>query len=116
MDLMLSFKKKPSVTSSYTGQTEFMVRKKGQIAMQIKVVIIQYSLQLGNLAVGASKEVELTVCPVKLGLITLTDLLLKETFSKNEYKFEDFLQVFVVDNFKNSELFEMDKNVKYAVS
>lgn len=25
MDLMLSFKKQPSITNSYTGQTEFMV-------------------------------------------------------------------------------------------
>ena len=64
---------------------------------------------------GASKEVELTVCPVKTGLITITDLVLTETFSKNEYKYEDFLQVFVVDdNF--SELFEMDQNVKYVLA
>lgn len=71
---------------------------------------------MGNLTTGGSKEVELTVCPVKTGLITITDLVLTETFSKNEYKFEDFLQVFVVDNFKDSEMFEMDKNVRYALS
>lgn len=55
------------------------------------------------------------MCPVKTGLITITDLVLTETFSKNEYKYEDFLQVFVVDdNF--SELFEMDQNVKYVLA
>lgn len=58
----------------------------------------------------------MTVCPVKTGLITITDLVLTETFSKSEYKFEDFLQVFVVESFKDSEMFEMDKNVKYVIS
>lgn len=58
---------------------------------------------------------DLTVCPVKTGLITITDLILTETFTKSEYKFEDFLQVFVVESFKDSELFEMDKNVKYVL-
>lgn len=59
---------------------------------------------------------DLTVCPVKTGLITITDLVLTEVFSKSEYKFEDFLQVFVVENFKDSELFEMDNNVKYVLT
>lgn len=77
---------------------------------------ISHPPQLGNLPTGASKEVDLTVCPVKTGLITITDLVLTETFSKSEYKFEDFLQVFVVESFKDSELFEMDKNVKYVIS
>lgn len=77
---------------------------------------ISHPQQLGNLPTGASKEVDLTVCPVKTGLITITDLVLTETFSKSEYKFEDFLQVFVVESFKDSELFEMDKNVKYVIS
>lgn len=43
--------------------------------------------------------------------------MLTELFSKNEYKFEDFLQVFVVEeNFKDSDVFEMDKNVKYVLA
>lgn len=70
---------------------------------------------MGTLVTGASKEVDLTVCPVKTGLITITDLVLTETFSKNFYKFEDFLQVFVVEHFKDTELFEMDDNVRYGI-
>lgn len=58
----------------------------------------------------------MTVCPVKAGLITITDLVLTETFSKNFYKFEDFLQVFVVEDFKDTELFEMDDNVRYGIA
>lgn len=70
--------------------------------------------QLGAINAGSFQDFDLTVCPVqKRGLITITDLELTEVFSKKIYKFEDFLQVFVVDKQQTT---DVDQNVKYVVS
>lgn len=67
--------------------------------------------------VEASKHIDfsLTVCPVRLGLITIGRLQLTDVFVKQTYNFADFVQVFVVDNtYRDDDLFEMDKYVQYG--
>lgn len=94
MDLQLKLNKTPIIGCSYTGSTEFM---------------------LGTIESEKSREFKLTVCPVKLGLISITQLQLTDMFLKRTYEFEDIVQVLVVDtNYCDDELFEMDKYVKYS--
>lgn len=53
---------------------------------------------------------------MRLGLITIGKLELTDVFLKQTYNFEDFVQVFVVDeDYRDDELFEMDKYVQYGM-
>lgn len=73
-------------------------------------------LQLGTLESEKCHEFQLTVCPVRLGLITVGRLQLTDVFLKQTYNFEDFVQVFVVDlDYRDDDLFEMDKYVQYGI-
>lgn len=93
---MLNLNTKLKFDGGYTGATEFM---------------------LGSIESGKFKDITLTVCPVKLGLVTITDLQLTDLFVKRTYEFEDFVHVFVVDaDYKEDEIFQMDKYVKYNSS
>lgn len=96
MEIMLNLNTKLKFDGGYTGATEFM---------------------LGSIESGKFKDITLTVCPVKLGLVTITDLQLTDLFVKRTYEFEDFVHVFVVDaDYKEDEIFQMDKYVKYNSS
>ncbi|XP_055687914.1 probable trafficking protein particle complex subunit 13 homolog [Lutzomyia longipalpis] len=92
MDLALGLMAKARTGCTYTGSTEYT---------------------LGTIASGAFRDCSLTVFPVQLGLITITDLQLTDTFLKKTYKFEDFLQVFVVDTTYDLHSFNIDENVQY---
>ncbi|GAB0091756.1 Probable trafficking protein particle complex subunit 13 homolog [Sergentomyia squamirostris] len=92
MELTVNLMGKAQKDSAYTGTSEY---------------------SLGSIASGTFKDCTLTVFPVQLGLITITDLQLTDTFLKKTYKFEDFLQVFVVDNNYDVDNFIMDENVQY---
>lgn len=95
MELMLILKTKTSLKSTYTGNTEFV---------------------MGTIESGKCRDIQLTVCPVKLGLVTVTDLQITDLFVKRTYEFHDFVHVFVVDeDYKEDEEFEMNKYVKYSV-
>lgn len=51
-----------------------------------------------------------------MGLITIGRLQLTDVFLKQIYNFEDFIQVFVVDeDYRDDELFEMEKYVQYGM-
>lgn len=96
MEIMLNLNTKLKFDCGYTGSTEFMV---------------------GSIESGKFKDIILTVCPVKLGLVTITDLQLTDLFVKRTYEFEDFVHVFVVDSdYKEDEIFQMDKYVRYNSS
>jgi trafficking protein particle complex subunit 13 len=95
MDLLLNLNTSPKVDGGYTGSTEFF---------------------LGNLEPGKLKDFHLTVCPVKLGLITVSNLQLTDAFKKRTYEFEDFVQVFVVDaDYKEEEPQNLEKFIRYTV-
>lgn len=69
---------------------------------------------LGNIDPGKSKEFPLTVCPAKLGLVKVTNLVLTNLLMKRNYEFDDVVQVFVVDSdHQNGEAFQMNKFVRY---
>lgn len=73
-------------------------------------------MQLGSIDSEKHKEFQLTVCPVKLGLITITQLQLTDVFLKKTYEFEDFVQVFVVEeDYREDDKFEVDKFVQYGM-
>lgn len=91
MDLTLNLNTVPKKEMNYTGSTEFNV---------------------GNIEAGTFKDVKLTITPIKLGMVTVSNLQL--TDSKKTYEFEDFVQVFVVDKNHNEDEYEMDKYVKYS--
>lgn len=94
MELQLKLNKKPKLGCSYTGSTDFM---------------------LGTLESEASKDFKLSISPVKLGLISVTQLQLTDIFLKRTYEFEDIVQVLVVDkDYCDDDLFEMDKYVQYS--
>lgn len=79
-------------------------------------MILALGLQLGTVEAEKSKEFKLTVCPVRLGLISIGRLQLTDAFLKQTYDFEDFVQVFVVDaDYRDDEQFEMEKYVQYGV-
>ncbi|KAG4078642.1 hypothetical protein HA402_015232 [Bradysia odoriphaga] len=94
MELQLNLSTKTKIGCSYTGATEFM---------------------LGTIESEKSKDFKLTVCPVRLGLITIAQLQLTDVFLKRTYEFDDFVQVFVVDQDRDDEQFEMEKFVQYGV-
>lgn len=71
--------------------------------------------QLGKIESEKSKDFKLTVCPVRLGLITIAQLQLTDVFLKRTYEFDDFVQVFVVDQDRDDEQFEPEKFVQYGV-
>lgn len=94
MDLLMNLNTKAKVGCGYTGQTE---------------------ISLGPLEPGKYKEFNLTVCPVRLGLITVTNLQLTDVFMKRKYEFDDFVQVFVVDEDYEEGDFQLDKYVRYSI-
>lgn len=94
MDLVMNLNTKAKVGCGYTGQTE---------------------ISLGPLEPGKYKEFNLTVCPVRLGLITITNLQLTDVFMKRKYEFDDFVQVFVVDEDYKEGDFQLDKYVRYSI-
>lgn len=62
-------------------------------------------------------DFSLTVCPVRLGLITIGRLQLTDVFVKQTYNFTDFVQVFVVDaDHRDDDMFELDTYVQYGGS
>lgn len=94
MELQLKLNKTPTLGCSYTGSTDF---------------------SLGTLEADASRDFKLSICPVKLGLISVTQLQLTDSFLKRTYEFEDIVQVLVVDKeYCDDEIFEMDKYVQYS--
>lgn len=94
MDLVMNLNTKIKVGCGYTGQTE---------------------ISLGPLEPGKFKDFGLTVCPVRLGLITISNLQLTDVFMKRKYEFDDFVQVFVVDEDYKEEEFQLDKYVRYSI-
>ncbi|EAT44427.1 AAEL000579-PA [Aedes aegypti] len=94
MDLLMNLNTNAKVGCGYTGQTE---------------------ISLGPLEPGKYKEFSLTVCPVRLGLITITNLQLTDVFMKRKYEFDDFVQVFVVDEDYQEDDFQLDKYVRYSI-
>ena len=94
MDLVMNLNTNAKVGCGYTGQTE---------------------ISLGPLEPGKHKEFNLTVCPVRLGLITITNLQLTDVFMKRKYEFDDFVQVFVVDEDYKEDDFQLDKYVRYSI-
>lgn len=94
MELQLKLHAKPELGCQYTGSTDFL---------------------LGTLEPEASKDFRLSVYPAKIGLISVTQLQLTDTFLKRTYEFEDIVQVLVVDNhYCDDEEFVMDKYVRYS--
>lgn len=91
MDLTLNLNTIPKPGCSYTGSTEFNV---------------------GNIAPGKHKDVRLTVCPVKLGLVTISNLQLTDL--KKTYEFEDFVQVYVVDKDYKEDDLDLEQFVRYC--
>lgn len=82
---------------------------------QIYVNMKKMHLQLGTIESEKSKDFKLTVCPVRLGLITIAQLQLTDVFLKRTYEFDDFVQVFVVDQDRDDEQFELEKFVQYGM-
>ncbi|XP_052896210.1 probable trafficking protein particle complex subunit 13 homolog [Anopheles moucheti] len=93
MDLLMSLNTKAKPGCGYTGVTEFA---------------------LGAIEPGQMKEFSLTVCPVRLGLIAISALQLTDVFTKRKYEFDNFLQVFVVDEDYREDCFQLDKYVRYS--
>lgn len=72
-------------------------------------------MQLGSIDAEKSKEFTLTVFPVTLGLISITQLQLTDLFLKRTYEFEDIVQVLVVDDsYRDDDFFDMEKYVQYG--
>lgn len=94
MDLVMNLNTKAKVGCGYTGLTE---------------------ISLGNLEPGKFTDFKLTVCPVRLGLITISNLQLTDVFMKRKYEFDDFVQVFVVDEDYREDDFQLDKYVRYCI-
>lgn len=93
MELHLKLNKTPTHGCSYTGTTDFII---------------------GTLEAEASRDFRLSVCPCKLGLISISQLQLTDVYLKRTYEFEDIVQVLVVDrDYCEDESFEMDKYVQY---
>ncbi|CAO1433023.1 unnamed protein product [Diamesa tonsa] len=91
MDLMMNLKTVPKKGCAYTGTIED---------------------SLGTIEPEKFKDFSLTIFPTKLGIIQITDLQLLDIFMKRTYDFEDFLQVYVVNDI--NEEYEMQKYVKYC--
>ncbi|XP_058836773.1 probable trafficking protein particle complex subunit 13 homolog [Topomyia yanbarensis] len=94
MDLVMNLNTKAKMGCGYTGQTE---------------------IALGTLEPGKFIDFSLTVCPVRLGLITISNLQLTDVFMKRKYEFDDFVQVFVVDEDYEENDFQLDKYVRYSI-
>lgn len=70
---------------------------------------------MGTIEPEKSKEFTLTVFPVKMGLVSITQLQLTDIFLKRTYEFEDIVQVFVVDEtYREDERFDMEKYAQYG--
>lgn len=94
MDLQLKMITKSQIDCDYTGTTDFA---------------------LGSIESEQSKDIKLSVYPVKIGLVSITQLQLQDVFLKRTYEFEDIVQVLVVDkDYCDDEQFEMDKYVRYS--
>lgn len=116
MDLQLSLNTKTKLGCGYTGDTEFMVIHFIKYNTIYIMNPIWLHFQLGTIESEKSKDFQLTVCPVKLGLITIYKLQLIDVFLKRTYEFDNFVQVFVVDqDYRDDEFFEMDKYVQYGM-
>lgn len=120
MDLQLYLNTTAKLGCGYTGASEFMV-------MTMHTSMLKYIFylcfffnfffkQIGTIESEKSKEFKLTVCPVRLGLISIGHLQLTDVFLKQTYDFEDFVQVYVVDaNYRDDEHVEIDKYVQYGL-
>lgn len=96
MELMAKLDTKTSFGCDYTGSAEF---------------------NLGNMDPGQAKEFPLTVCPAKLGLIKITNLILTNVVLKRTYEYDDVVHVFVVDSdYQEDESFQMNKFVRYDLA
>ncbi|XP_055382573.1 probable trafficking protein particle complex subunit 13 homolog [Condylostylus longicornis] len=95
MDLSAKLDTKTRFGCDYTGSAEF---------------------NIGQIDAGKYKDFPLTVLPAKLGLINISNLILSNTILKKPYKFDDFVQVFVVDSdYREDEAFQMNKFVRYDI-
>lgn len=95
MELHLKLNPNTVLGCSYTGATDF---------------------SLGTIEPEASRDFQLSVTPVKTGLISVTQLQLTDVFLKRTYEFEDIVQVLVVkSHYCDDDQFEMDKYVRYNV-
>ena len=95
MELQVNLNTKTSLGCSYTGATEFM---------------------LGTIESQRRRDFKLTICPVKLGLISVAHLQLTDVYLKRTYEFEDIVQVYVVDDsYCDDEFFDVEKYVQYGI-
>lgn len=86
------------------------------VVFVLTIHIVSDFLQLGTVNADKHVDFSLTVCPVRLGLVTIGRLQLTDVFVKQTYNFNDFVQVFVVDEqYRDDDLFEMDKYVQYGM-
>lgn len=122
MDLMMNLNTKVKLGCSYTGSTEYSVNIFSSTFPFFDDPIFIF-FQIGVIESCKYKDFSLTVCPVKLGLITISDLQLTDSFLKRTYEFEDFVQVYVVDsdtyddcNEGSKHEFNLDKYVRYNSS
>lgn len=95
MDLILNMNTKPRKGGSYTGASEHGI---------------------GTIESGKITDFDLTIFPTKLGLITISDIQLTDTYMKRTYEFEDFLQAFVVNKDYDERNYEMHEYVKFNVT
>lgn len=95
---------------SYRVYGNELIHKGKRLFRSIKIF-----LQLGTIESEKSKDFKLTVCPVRLGLITISQLQLTDVFLKRTYEFDDFVQVFVIDQDRDDEQFEIQKFVQYGM-
>lgn len=116
MDLQLNLNTIAKLGCGYTGASEFMVNQKPQNPSIFICPFVVLFCQIGTVESEKSKEFKLTVCPVRLGLISIGRLQLTDVFLKQTYDFEDFVQVYVVDaNYRDDEQFDTDKYVQYGM-
>jgi hypothetical protein len=92
MELSLSFnsRKQNVLQANYTGTSEQV---------------------LGLIEPEKHKDFKLTIFPTNLGIVSIKGLILNDFFMKRAYEFDDFLQVFVVNDL--NEPYDMQKCIKY---
>jgi trafficking protein particle complex subunit 13 len=90
MELNLNFNMKQRRGHAYTGSSE---------------------QSLGMIEPEKFKEFTLTIFPARMGIVNISDVKLTDVFMKRSYEFEDILQVFVVNDLK--ETYDMQNYVKY---
>lgn len=90
MELNLNFNNKSRHGHSFTGSSE---------------------QNLGLIEPEKFKDFRLTIFPTRLGIISVGDLQISDVFMKRMYEFDDFLQVFIVNNL--NEVYDLQKFVKF---